>query len=67
VTAYKLIKEHKNLESIIKKLEDDNRLGTKKRKWNIPDPFYYADARELFKTPEVIQDYSQVEVRRKMK
>ncbi len=62
VTAYKLIKEHKNIEKIIEKLEEDNKLGNRKRQWNIPVPFYYQDARELFKNPDVISDYSQVEV-----
>ncbi len=64
VTAYKLIKEHKKLEDVVKKLEDENRLGTKKRKWMIPEPFPYPDIRELFKTPDVIQDFTDIPVKR---
>ena len=62
VTAYKLIKEHKNIEGVIKKLEDDNKEGVKKRKWNIPEPFFYPDARELFKAPLVHEDAAKLEV-----
>jgi len=47
-------------------LEEDNKLGTRKKKWNIPDPFYYPDARDLFKTPDVIHDYTDVDVRKKL-
>jgi len=63
VTAFKLIKEHKDIEGVIKKLEDDNKKGDKKRKWNVPDPFFYPDARELFKTPLVIEDVSKIEIK----
>jgi len=63
VTAYKLIKENKRLEDVVKKLEDDNKKGTKKRKWTIPEHFTYPEARELFKNPEVITDYSNVTIK----
>ena len=62
MTAYKLIKDHKRLEDVVKKLEDDNRLGTKKRKWVIPEPFPYPDIRELFKSPDVIHDFTVIPV-----
>jgi len=63
VTAYKLIKENKRLEDVVKKLEEDNKKGTKKRKWVIPEHFTYPEARELFKNPEVIQDFSNVSIK----
>lgn len=62
VTAFKLIKDHKNLEGAIKKLESDNKTGTRKKAWNIPDPYPYVEVRELFKKPEVIEDMSKLEV-----
>lgn len=62
MTAFKLIKEHKNIETVVKKLEEDNRLGTRKRKWHIPESFNYVGARELFMHPVVIEDINQLEV-----
>lgn len=62
VTALKLIKEHKNIEAVIKKLEDENKTGNKKRKWVIPDSFHYEDARELFREAKVLPDIGDLEV-----
>ena len=56
------MKEHKNIEGVMKKLEEDNKLGQKKRKWVMPDPFFYPDARELFSNAQAITDFSEVEV-----
>lgn len=44
-----MIKEHKNIEAVIKHLEHENKYNTtKKQKYNIPKDFIYEDARELF-------------------
>lgn len=44
-TAYKLIKKHKNIETILEN------LNTEKHK--IPQGFMYKEAREMFKNPEI--------------
>ncbi|XP_057291779.1 flap endonuclease 1-like [Hydractinia symbiolongicarpus] len=45
VTAIKLIKEHKSLEEIVKKVDG--------KKYKVPDNWMFEDARELFLNPEV--------------
>jgi len=52
-TAYKLIKEHKTIENVLKFLESENEDVKRKRKYVFPEPFYYNDARELFFKPEL--------------
>ncbi len=44
-TAYKLIKEHKNIEGVLKKIDTD--------KYTVPDNWLYKEARRLFKEAEV--------------
>jgi len=53
VTAYKLIKEFHTIENIIEHLKKENESSTRKKKYGIPEHFYYEDARELFKKPDV--------------
>lgn len=48
VTALKLIKEHKNIENIIKTIEENP-----KSKYIVPENWPYKEARELFLNPEV--------------
>lgn len=43
--AFDLIKTHRNIESIIEKID--------KKKYKIPDDWLFKEARELFKAPEV--------------
>eukprot|EP00730_Choanoeca_flexa_P003692 TRINITY_DN11476_c1_g2_i4.p1 TRINITY_DN11476_c1_g2~~TRINITY_DN11476_c1_g2_i4.p1 ORF type:complete len:380 (+),score=113.70 TRINITY_DN11476_c1_g2_i4:44-1183(+) len=43
--AYDLVKEHGNIESILKHLD--------KKKYTVPEDWRFAEARELFKQPEV--------------
>lgn len=57
VTAYKLIKEHKNLEGIIKNLK--SKPGNK---FKIPEDWPYEAARELFKKPD-IQEAADIELK----
>jgi hypothetical protein len=56
------MKEHKTLEKVLAHLEEENKNSNKKRKYGIPDPYPYQDARELFKNPEVESDMSKLEV-----
>jgi flap endonuclease-1 len=63
VTAYKLIKEHKTIEGVVKELERENLDPKRKRKFVIPEQFNYEDARELFKKAEVISDVSNLELK----
>ena len=53
-SAYNLIKEHKSIDEALKHL-------TPKLKENIPEDWNYAEARELFVTPEVTPG-SEIEV-----
>ena len=48
VTALKLIKEHKNIENIIKSIEENP-----KSKYKVPENWPFAEARELFLNPDV--------------
>ncbi|GMM48097.1 multifunctional nuclease [Pichia kluyveri] len=50
VTALKLIKEHKNIENIIKSIEENP-----KSKYKIPENWPYKEARELFLNPDVLK------------
>mmetsp|Transcript_13560 Transcript_13560/g.1210 ORF Transcript_13560/g.1210 Transcript_13560/m.1210 type:complete len:81 (+) Transcript_13560:706-948(+) len=53
VTAYKLIKEHKNIEKVIEHLKKENESDKKKKKFEIKPEFNYKESRELFYNPEV--------------
>jgi flap endonuclease-1 len=48
VTALKLIKEHKNIENVIKSIEENP-----KSKYKVPENWPYKEARELFLHPDV--------------
>lgn len=62
MTAYKLIKEHKNIENVIKHLENENNSGSnKKKKFNIPKEFNYIGAREMFLNP-LVEDPDKIDV-----
>ena len=56
------MKECGSLEKVLAKLEEDNKSTTKKKKYTIPSPYPYEDARELFKKPVVFQDIDKLEV-----
>ena len=62
VTAYKLIKEYNTIERAIEHLKKENENPDRKKKFMIPDPFNYVDARELFMNPDVISDLKDIEV-----
>ncbi len=51
--AYGLIKEHKTIENILKAIDNT--------KYPAPENWQYQEARELFKTPDVI-DPSSIDV-----
>ena len=56
VTAYKLMKEHGNIEAVLEKVKESNEDPTKKKKYTVPENFLYQESRELFKNPDVIND-----------
>jgi len=62
VTAFNLMKEYKTLDKIIPHLKEENETSTKKRKYQIPDPYPYEEARKLFKEPVVEKDMSKLDV-----
>ncbi|EGD75391.1 flap endonuclease-1 [Salpingoeca rosetta] len=47
VRAYSLIKEHHSIEAILEAIKKE------KKKYTVPDDWKFAEARELFKNPEV--------------
>ena len=55
INAYKLIKEHKNIESVLKYAEKYNKDSSHKKKmiYNL-ETFNYEVARKLFKEPDVV-------------
>mmetsp|Transcript_9058 Transcript_9058/g.7976 ORF Transcript_9058/g.7976 Transcript_9058/m.7976 type:complete len:127 (+) Transcript_9058:655-1035(+) len=63
ITAFKFMKECGSLEKVLAKLEEDNKSTTKKKKYTIPSPYPYEDARELFKKPVVFQDIDKLEIK----
>lgn len=56
VKAFKFMKEEGNIENIIARISRDEHDTKKKKKYNIPDTFYYKEARELFKNPDCEND-----------
>lgn len=46
ITALKLIQEHGSIEGVIAKLDT--------KKYSLPEPFPFEEARALFKHPEVV-------------
>lgn len=65
VKAFKLIQEHKNIEAVVEKLQEQNDDPTKKQKFIIPDQFLYEESRQLFKVPDVIREKSEIEAKLK--
>ena len=60
VTAFKLIEDYKNIESIIEKIEKDNE-DPKKKKKTVPENFRFVESRELFVNPSVENDKAVLE------
>ena len=56
VKAFKFIQDEDIIENVIKKIERYNDNPIKKKKYYIPDTFFYKEARELFKHPDVDRD-----------
>ena len=61
ITAMKLLKEHKDIEGVIKKCTRANEDSNKKRKYVIPDKFMFEESRKLFEEPLVIKDKEEIE------
>lgn len=61
VKAFKFIKEHGDIESILKQLELEADDPKKKQKYVVPSDFLYKESRELFKNPDVISDKNELE------
>ena len=53
VKAFSFIKEEGTIENVIARIMKSNDDPKKKKKYNIPDTFYYNEARVLFKNPSV--------------
>mmetsp|Transcript_25567 Transcript_25567/g.19337 ORF Transcript_25567/g.19337 Transcript_25567/m.19337 type:complete len:130 (+) Transcript_25567:268-657(+) len=55
VKAFNYIKNLRSIERVIEKIQHDEQYR-KSSKYNIPDTFYYKEARELFNQPDAITD-----------
>ena len=70
INAYKLINEHKNIETIMEQFKINHKFAAK---FKIPDNFDYLKARELFKNPvpesdlKLITDNIEEKIKIKMK
>ena len=53
IKAFSYMTEYKSIENVIKKIEQSNNDPRKKKKYIVPDTFYYEEARKLFKDPLV--------------
>ena len=61
VTAYKLIKENGNIEGVLEKIKEMNEDESRKKKYIIPENFLYKESRNLFITPDVIDEKEVLE------
>lgn len=61
VKAFKFIKDCKDIEGVLKKIEDDADDPKKKQKYVVPGEFRFKESRELFVKPEVINDKAELE------
>ena len=59
--AFKFIKEHGDIEAVLKHLESEADDPKKKQKYVVPAEFLYKESRELFKNPEVITEKDALE------
>lgn len=55
-TAYNLIKECGTIEKVLEKIKESNEDENKKKKYNIPGNFLFAESRQLFLAPDVEKD-----------
>jgi len=60
VKAFNFIRDQRSIEKVIAKILDDQD-NKKKRKYNIPDAFYYKEARALFNNPEINADKAAIQ------
>ena len=49
------------IENVIRKIERENDNPWKKKKYHIPENFFYKEARELFKAPDAIKERKKLE------
>lgn len=62
-TALKRIRQHEDLEGVMKHIEETNASTSegKKAKYEVPEFWPYKEAREIFRSPDVLKG-SEVEV-----
>jgi flap endonuclease-1 len=61
IKAFKYIQEESTIENVVARIEKENEDPKKKKKYHIPESFYYKEARELFLNPPAEIDKSKVE------
>ena len=55
------MEECETIEKVLKKIEQDNDDPKKKKKYHVPETFFYEKARELFIKPNVERDKAIIE------
>lgn len=60
VKAFKYIQDEGTIENVLEKVERDNEDPRKKKKYHIPETFFFKEARELFKNPDVDRDIKKI-------
>lgn len=55
------MKEEGSIENVIDRVQKDNDDPKKKKKYHIPETFYFKESRELFKNPDVDDDLKKIE------
>lgn len=66
VTAFKMVKEHNDIEGVLEfiKSHNENQEKTdpeKKKKYTLPQKFLYEESRDLFINPDVTDDKEALE------
>lgn len=62
VKAFKYISEEGGvIENVIKRIEKENDDPKKKKKYTVPETFFYKEARELFRNPSAISEKAELE------
>ena len=65
VKAFKYMEECRNIEKVITRIEDQNEDAKKKKKYTIPETFYFKEARKLFHEPSAITEKEVIEAQLK--
>lgn len=60
VTALKYMNECKNIEQVLRKIQNENLNPKKRKQLIIPEEFHFEEARQMFLKPNVISDKDEL-------